>query len=186
MDLNGSDSEDDDERTDEDEAPILDDGDDVQIIEPPPPHAPAPAPPPPPHAPPPPPQPQAPPPPPPQPPVAPGGVRAILASSLTSRFPDLAAHLAAAAVDFGETHHAALPPHTVHWVCGATRLPRVAIVYESAEVVRLSAGGTLHGELDAAQRAAASFAAGGTLSLIVVGKGAGGLERTLDAVQHSH
>lgn len=65
------------------------------------------------------------------------------------------------------------------------RAPRIAIVWEVAQLVRLGAsgGGALMGEVHRAQMAARAWAGGGSLHLVAAGRSAPGLDGVIDALQ---
>jgi hypothetical protein len=78
-------------------------------------------------------------------------------------------------------------PLSVHWARDArsspAHLPRVTLVWESAEVLRRASDGSLLSDLRHAQVAATRWTSGCILSLVVYGKNGPGLERCLGALQ---
>ena len=108
----------------------------------------------------------------------------VLTSSLLSHYADLRGHLTACECPFAESSNAPLPGLSVHWIGEfGRRLPRVAIVIESCDVVRRATARQLLPDTAAAQALALSWAAHATLSVVVVGKTAAGLDRCLDELQ---
>jgi hypothetical protein len=110
-------------------------------------------------------------------------VRALLHPTLLAAHAELSTHLTAADVQFDAADSSAQPLLSARWVAGSHRLPRVLVVWESAEVARLASTGGLVPALAAAQAAVAGWHSDATLSLVVVGRAAAGVEQCLSVAQ---
>lgn len=77
---------------------------------------------------------------------------------------------------------------TVHWLAAAAaaptrRLPQLAVVWTTQQLMRAAGDGTLLAALARAASAARDWCAGSALALIVVGKGAPGLDQVIGSAQ---
>ena len=136
-------------------------------------------------------------------------MRLVLHATLVAQYPGLVARLTDGTdetlVEVDAEAAAPLPKLTAHWTRSSSsssnsssnssstaaacrsavseRLPRVVLVWEPTQLMRLATEGHLLPRIANAQAACTTWLAGSTLSLVVLGKGGPGLERCVAALQ---
>jgi len=109
----------------------------------------------------------------------------LVHASLAARHPGLMERLATACTS-ASTEVCAHPvdlPDSVHWRGGADMVGRVVLVWSSDEVMRMAMATTLVASLARARAAADCWAPGCGLTLVVAGRGAGGLDECVGMAQ---